>query len=200
MSGIITTLKKENFQNLPISRDYVYPVTVLDAIYDDTGNPINLNFEKINKQLGLLEEKLNSIQNTQTSINNTLTEVKNKNNTVINLVDNLENRILAIEDLRQNILSIATVRSSILTDINNLNSFTSESGYNFANTPTVLNELERIHSLLQEQFGEFNISVNGFLLICYNNSKYCFAIMKQIENGFNNPVNWFVIDNNLLPS
>ena len=46
MSGIITTLKRENFQNLPTLSsyyNYIYPVTILDAIYDNNGNQIKIS-------------------------------------------------------------------------------------------------------------------------------------------------------------
>lgn len=195
MSGIITTLKRENLQNLPsLYGDYVYPITVLDAVYDNNGNQIKINFEEINNNLGLLEEKLNSIQNTQSSINKTLTEVKNKNSNTNDLVNILENRVLAIEELRQNILSTATVKSTILTDINNMNPFTSQSGYSFNDTATVSDELQRIYNLLQEQFGDFHIGINGFSLLSYNANYYNFAIMKDVTAAFTNPLNWFIID------
>ena len=193
MSGIITTLKRENFQNLPTLSsyyNYIYPVTILDAIYDNNGNQIKINFEEINNKLGLLEEKLNSIQSTQSTINQTLNDLNIANNQCINTLNVLENRLSSLEELRQNVLSTATVYND--TIINSIKTLDGK----FNNHPIIDQELKKIYDHLSLTFPSFIISSTGFLLTIINNActKYLIAILKNNELAFYDNQNWLIIE------
>ena len=193
MSGIITTLKRENLQNLPTLSsyyNYIYPITVLDAIYDNNGNQIKINFEEINNKLGLLEDKLNSIQSTQSTINQTLNDLNVANNQCINTLNVLENRLSSLEELRQNVLSTATVYNDII--INSIKTL----GNKFNNDPIIDQELKNIYDYLSLTFPSFIISSTGFLLTIINNActKYLTVILKNNELSFYDNQNWLIIE------